>query len=80
MDQRRQYELRLTEFAVDHDKVQRGMKNVISQREKELDGHTSKASLTHISHNQLLQSRNVDMKKLMEERRNLETKVTRKNG
>lgn len=55
------------------------MKNVISQREKEIEGHTSKASLTHISHNSLLQNRNFDMKKIMEEKKNLENKITKKN-
>lgn len=71
LDQRRDYELRLTEFGVGHERVQREMKSIISQREKEIDGHTSKASLTHISHNSLLQNRNIDMKKVLEEKRNL---------
>lgn len=79
LDQRRDYELRLTQFGVGHSKVQREMKSVISQREKQIDGHTSKASLTHISHNSLLQGRNIDMKKVMEEKKNLENKISRKN-
>ena len=60
--------------------MQRELKSTIGQREKEIEGHTSKVSLTHISHNQLLQTRNIDMKGLMEERRNLEAKVSRKNA
>ena len=79
LDQRRDYELRLTEFGVGHERVQREMKNVISQREKEIEGHTSKASLTHISHNSLLQNRNLDMKKILEEKKNLEAKINKKN-
>jgi DNA repair exonuclease SbcCD ATPase subunit len=79
LDQRRDYELRLTEFSVGHDRVQRELKNVVNQREKEIEGHTSKASLTHISHNQLLQTRNIDMKSLMEEKRNMENKINKKN-
>ena len=35
--------------------------------------------MTHISHNSLLQGRNIDMKKVMEEKKNLENKITRKN-
>ena len=65
LDQRRDYELRLTEFTVGHDKVQKEMKNVIHQSFKEIEANTSKATLTHISHNSLLQSRNLDMKKIM---------------
>ena len=34
LDQRRDYELRLTEFGVGHERVQREMKSIISQREK----------------------------------------------
>ena len=55
------------------------MKNVIHQSYKEIDAHTSKASLTHISHNSLLQNRNLDMKKVMEEKRNLENRINKKN-
>ena len=79
LDQRRDYELRLTEIATDHDRIQREYKNVIGHREKEIEGHTSKASLTHISHTQLLQNRSINMKQLMEERRNLENTIARKN-
>lgn len=79
LDQRRDYELRLTEFATDHDRIQREYKNVIGQREKEVEAHASKASLTHISHTQLLQNRSINMKQLMEEKRNLEKTISRKS-
>ena len=78
-DQRRDYENRLQQLHVSHDRVQREHKNVISHREKELEGHTSKVSLTHIEHNQQLQSRNINMKQLMTEKRNLENTITNKN-
>lgn len=52
---------------------------MISHREKEIEGHTSKASLTHIEHNQLLQTRNINMKQLMTEKRNLENTIANKN-
>lgn len=55
------------------------MKNVISHREKEIEGCTSKASLTHISHNQQLQTRNLDMKQIMNEKRSLEGQIQNKN-
>lgn len=71
LDQRRDYELRLTEISTDHDRIQREYKNVIGQRDKEVEAHASKASLTHISHTQLLQNRSINMKQLMEEKRNL---------
>lgn len=47
-DQRKDYETRLQQLHAAHDRVQREHKNVISQREKEIEGHTSKASLTQI--------------------------------
>lgn len=34
LELRKEYELRLTEFAVSHDRVQKELKNVINQREK----------------------------------------------
>lgn len=79
LELRKEYELRLTEFAVSHDRVQKELKNVVAQREKEIEGHTSKASLTHISHNQLLQTRNLDMKQIMAEKRTLEGHIAAKN-
>lgn len=69
----------MTEIASSHDKVQTEHKNVIKAREKEIEGHTSKASLTHIEHNQLLQTRNLNMKHLMAEKRNLENTIANKN-
>ena len=62
-----------------HDRIQKELKNVVAQREKEIEGHTSKASLTHISHNQLLQTRNLDMKQIMAEKRTLEGHLAAKN-
>jgi predicted nucleic acid-binding Zn-ribbon protein len=79
LELRKEYELRLTEFAVAHDRIQKELKNVVAQREKEIEGHTSKASLTHISHNQLLQTRNLDMKQIMAEKRTLEGHLAAKN-
>lgn len=76
---RKDYELRLTDLTVQNDKAQKDLKTVIAQREKEIEGHTSKASLTHISHNQLLQTRNLDMKQVMAEKRHLETQILNKN-
>jgi uncharacterized protein YlxW (UPF0749 family) len=71
--------LRLSQFSVSQESVQRELKTVISQRDKEIEGHTSKASLTHISHNQLLQTRNLDMKQIMNEKRMLEGQISSKN-
>lgn len=79
LELRKEYELRLTEFGVSHDRIQKELKNVVAQREKEIEGHTSKASLTHISHNQLLQTRNLDMKQIMAEKRTLEGHIAAKN-
>ena len=79
LELRKEYEFRLTEFSVSHDRIQKELKNVVAQREKEIEGHTSKASLTHISHNQLLQTRNLDMKQIMAEKRTLEGHIAAKN-
>lgn len=79
LDLRKDYELRLTQISVSHDGIQRELKNVVAQREKEIECHTSKASLTHIEHNQLLQTRNLNMKQIMAEKRNLENQIQSKN-
>ena len=78
-DQRKDYETRLQQLHAAHDRVQREHKTVIAQREKEIEGHTSKASLTQIEHTQLLQTRNLNMKQLMNEKRNLENTINNKN-
>jgi chromosome segregation ATPase len=79
LDLRKDYELRLTEIGISHDRIQKELKNVIGQRDKELEGHTSKASLTHIEHNQLLERRHLNEKQMMAEKRNLEGKINSKN-
>ena len=47
--------------------------------EKQIENQTSKASLTHIEHNQLLQTKTIDTKKMINEKRNLETQILNKN-
>lgn len=55
------------------------MRDQISLYEKNLENQTSKASLTHISHNNQIQQRNVSQKEVIMEKRNLEKTIENKN-
>lgn len=55
------------------------MRDQIALHEKNYENQTSKASLTHISHNQQIQQRNFNQKQLIEEKRMLEKQIENKN-
>jgi hypothetical protein len=56
------YENRLNEFKVIHERDVQMMRDQMAMCEKNYDNQTSKASLTHISHNQHLQKQNLNQK------------------
>jgi hypothetical protein len=79
IDLRIDYENRLNEFKVIHEKDVQMMRDQMAMCEKNYDNQTSKASLTHISHNQHLQKQNITQKELVNEKRNLEKHIENKN-
>lgn len=79
IDLRVDYENRINEFKVIHERDVQLMRDQIALHEKNYENQTSKASLTHISHNQQLQQRNVNFKELINEKRNLEKQIENKN-
>ena len=79
IDLRVDYENRINEYKVIHERDVQLMRDQIALHEKNYENQTSKASLTHISHNQQLQQRNVNFKELINEKRNLEKQIENKN-
>ncbi len=79
IDLRIDYENRLNDFKVIHERDTQMMRDQIALHEKNYENQTSKASLTHISHNNQIQQRNVNQKELMLEKRNLEKQIENKN-
>lgn len=79
IDLRVDYENRVNEYKVIHERDVQSMRDQISLYEKNLENQTSKASLTHISHNNQIQKRNVSEKEAMLEKRYLEKQIENKN-
>lgn len=79
LDLRIDYENRLNEFKVIHERDVQMMRDQVALHEKNYESQTSKASLTHISHNQQIQQRNLTQKELINEKRNLEKQIENKN-
>lgn len=79
LDLRIDYENRINEFKVIHERDVQMMRDQVALHEKNYENQTSKASLTHISHNQQIQQRNLNQKQLIEEKRNLEKQIDNKN-
>lgn len=79
LDLRIDYENRINEFKVIHERDVQMMRDQIALHEKNYENQTSKASLTHISHNQQIQQRNLNQKQLIEEKRMLEKQIENKN-
>ena len=71
IDLRTDYENRINEFKVIHERDVQMMRDQITMHEKNYENQTSKASLTHISHNNLVQKQNISVKDIMNEKRNL---------
>ena len=55
------------------------MRDQIAMHEKHYENQTSKASLTHISHNNQFQQQTLNAKEIMNEKRNLEKQIMNKN-
>lgn len=73
------YENRLNEFKVIHERDVQLMRDQVALHEKNYENQTSKASLTHISHNQQVQRQVISHKELMQEKRQLEKQIENKN-
>lgn len=56
------YENRLNEYKTIHERDVQMMRDQVALHEKNYENQTSKASLTHISHNQQIQQRNLNQK------------------
>lgn len=79
IDLRVDYENRINEFKVIHERDVQLMRDQVALHEKSYESQTSKASLTHISHNQQVQKQVQSHKELMNEKRNLEKQIENKN-
>ena len=79
IDLRVDYENRLNNFKALHERDVAQMRDLITMHEKQSDNMGSKNTLTHISHNNQVQQHTLDVKKINEERRNLETQIANKN-
>ena len=79
LELRKEYENRLNEFKIKYERQHQQLQDLIMLHEKQIENQTSKASLTHIEHNQLLQTKTIDTKKMINEKRNLETQILNKN-
>lgn len=55
------------------------MRDQITLYEKHYENQTSKASMTHIAHNNQVQKQNLSAKELMNEKRILEKQIENKN-
>ena len=55
------------------------MQDLIMLHEKQVENQTSKISMTQIEHIQTIQTKAVDAKKMMAEKRQLETQIINKN-
>lgn len=79
IDLRVDYENRINEFKVIHERDVQLMRDQVALHEKNYENQTSKASLTHISHNQQVQKQTLNHKELINEKRNLEKQIENKN-
>ena len=79
IDLRVDYENRLNDMKVIHERDVAQMKDQVSMTEKHHENLTSKTSLTHISHNKQVQQHTLDVKSIMAEKRSLEKQIENKN-
>ena len=79
IDLRVDYENRLNDMKIIHERDVAQMKDQVSMTEKHHENLTSKASLTHISHNKQVQQHTFDVKAIMNEKRSLEEQINNKN-
>lgn len=73
------YENRINEYKVIHERDIQIMRDQIAMYEKHYENQTSKASMTHIEHNTKFQNSNQTQKSLMLEKRNLQKQIENKN-
>ena len=79
LELRRDYENRLNEFKIKYEREHQQLQDLLIMHEKQIENQTSKQSMTHIEHNSLMQDKANDTKKLMNEKRTLETQINNKN-
>ena len=73
------YENRLNDMKVIHERDVAQMRDTVAMHEKHGENLTSKASLTHISHGKTIQQHTIDVKSIMAEKRSLEKQIENKN-
>ncbi len=69
LELRREYDNRLNEFKIKYEREHQQLQDLIMLHEKQVENQTSKISMTQIEHSQTLQSKAVDTKKMIAERR-----------
>ena len=79
IDLRVDYENRLNDMKVIHERDVAQMRDTVAMHEKHGENLTSKASLTHISHGKTIQQHTIDVKSIMAEKRSLEKQIENKN-
>ena len=71
IDLRTDYEHRLNEYKIIHERDLAQMRDQVAMHEKHYENQTSKGTAVHISHNDLVQKQTNTHKELMNEKRNL---------
>ena len=79
LELRKEYDNRLNEFKIKYEREHQQLQDLIMLHEKQVENQTSKISMTQIEHIQTVQSKAVDAKKMMAEKRQLETQIANKN-
>ena len=79
IDLRIDYEHRLNEYKIIHERDLAQMRDQVAMHEKSYENQTSKGTAAHISHNDLVQKQGLTHKELMNEKRNLEKQIENKN-
>ena len=79
IDLRVDYEHRLNEYKIIHERDLAQMRDQVAMHEKNYENQTSKGTAIHISHNDLVQKQTMTHKELMNEKRSLEKQLANKN-
>ena len=79
IDLRTDYEHRLNEYKIIHERDLAQMRDQVAMHEKNYENQTSKGTAIHISTNNLMQKQSMTHKELMNEKRSLEKQIENKN-
>jgi len=79
LELRKEYDNRLNEFKIKYEREHQQLQDLIMLHEKQVENQTSKISMSQIEYTQTLQSKAVDTRKMIAERRQLETQIANKN-